>query len=192
MASSAMRLKLGVFWFADQHTETHANKMNPQSSRRVAFHTLIFTLRPQYISTWQITVILIVGKTRIPQIWVPCQDKNGAGSGISFVCLWHNHISLTLGRQMDYIISGRNHLYLILLVKCSSQNSPTIEKTINWYSPAKWLHNPAVTWSRYFCHTTVSHWFCVAISSIIVQDSKAWSGRPGNGGLQCNTLLTKQ
>ena len=36
----------------------------------------------------RITVILITGKTRIPPIGAPCQDKGGAGSGISGLYLW--------------------------------------------------------------------------------------------------------
>ena len=30
-------------------------------------------------------------KTRIPPIWPPCWDKDGAGSGISDLNLWYNH-----------------------------------------------------------------------------------------------------
>ena len=48
----------------------------------------IFTLRPQYIRTWQTTVILITRKTRIPLIGAPCWDKDGASSGISGLYLW--------------------------------------------------------------------------------------------------------
>ena len=40
-----------------------------------------------YIRKWWKTVILI-RKTWRSSIWAPCQDKNGAGSGISFVYLW--------------------------------------------------------------------------------------------------------
>ena len=48
----------------------------------------IFRLRPHYIPTWRITVILIAGKIWIPPIGVPCWDKDGAGSGISGLYLW--------------------------------------------------------------------------------------------------------
>ena len=47
-----------------------------------------FTLRPQYIRTWRITVILIAEKTWIPPIWAPCWDKDGTGSGTSGLYLW--------------------------------------------------------------------------------------------------------
>ena len=76
--------KIGVFGLLPTtHVETNANKMRPQLC--AAFHA------SQYIHTWRITVILIMGKTRRPPIWALCWDKNGAGSGISLVYLWKWH-----------------------------------------------------------------------------------------------------
>ena len=54
-------------------------------------HMFIFKLRPHYICFWQVTVILIVGKTWIPPIVALCLDKDGAGSGISGLYLWLVH-----------------------------------------------------------------------------------------------------
>ena len=53
----------------------------------------IFKLRPQHIYTWRITVILIMGKTIISPTGVPCRDKDGAGSGIAGLYLWHTVIT---------------------------------------------------------------------------------------------------
>ena len=51
----------------------------------------IFTLKPQYVRTWQITVILIRGKTWIPPLWTLCRNKDGAGCRISGLYLWSKH-----------------------------------------------------------------------------------------------------
>ena len=40
-----------------------------------------------------LTGILITGKTQRSPIWVPCRDRNGAGSGIFRVYLWEEHKS---------------------------------------------------------------------------------------------------
>ena len=88
MVLSVMGLKLGYSDFCRPHMQ-NANEMCPRSSCGVS-HVFIVMLRPHYIRIWWITVILIVGKTRIPPIGAPCRDKNGAGSGISLVYLWHS------------------------------------------------------------------------------------------------------
>ena len=70
----------GVFIFMLRpHMQKNADKMPPWS-----LCMFIFTL--QYIRIWQITLILIAGKTLIPIIGAPCWDKYGAGSGISGLC----------------------------------------------------------------------------------------------------------
>ena len=51
------------------------------------------------------------------------------------------------------------------------------------YSTAKWWRHTIVTGSCYCCYAPVLHWFCVVIGSIVVQDSNAWTGWPGKGGL---------
>ena len=59
----------GILVFAD-HTRGNKRKQNASTifARCAAFHTFIFTLRLQDICSWWITVILIAGKTRIPQL----------------------------------------------------------------------------------------------------------------------------
>ena len=92
MASSAMGLKLGHLGFCWPHMQ---NKCIHDLCASCGVSTHVY-LHPQTavyagdIHTWRNTVIfiLIVGKTRIPPIWAPCWDQNGAGSGISLAYLW--------------------------------------------------------------------------------------------------------
>ena len=56
-------------------------------------------------------------------------------------------------------------------------------------SVLKWLYNTVETGLHYFCHTLVFLWICVVISSIMVRDKKARSGRPGNTSLLDNIQL---
>ena len=72
-------------------------------------HVFVFTLRSQDIRTLQITVILITGKTRIFLICAPCQDKNGAGSGISLVNLWFLYNSEQWPGQHHHLSCSKNH-----------------------------------------------------------------------------------
>ena len=65
MTSSATELHLGVFGFLPTTSEeANANKMRLRSSSAVRDvpRVFIFTLRPRYIRTWRIPVILIAGK----------------------------------------------------------------------------------------------------------------------------------
>ena len=78
MALSVMESQLGIQVLLISHTQKQ---------------TQHFMLRPQYIRTWPIKVILTKGKTQILPIWATCQDKDGAGSGISGLYLWsHQNI----------------------------------------------------------------------------------------------------
>ena len=50
----------------------------------------IFTLRPWYIHTWRITVLIAAKKTWIPLILAPWWDKDGTGLGSSiYICGLH-------------------------------------------------------------------------------------------------------
>ena len=82
-------LKLGVFGFCRSHTQ---KQMRPWSSCAMQYFTHVYlhtqtTVDAGGIPTWRTTVILITWKPRRPPIWAPCRDENGAGSGISRVCL---------------------------------------------------------------------------------------------------------
>ena len=81
MVTSAKELQLGVFRFLQT-----TNKMRSQSLCSVSH----FTLRLQYIRTWGITVILIMGKTQILKLepQPPCQDNDGIADLYLFVRLW--------------------------------------------------------------------------------------------------------
>ena len=54
------------------------------------------------------------------------------------------------------------------------------------------LRHKAATGSHYCCYAPVLHWFCVVISSILVQDKtgKAWTSGSGDGGLRRITYLS--
>ena len=94
MASSAKGLKLGIFGFLPTtHAKTNTKQMRPRSSHTVRCFTHVYLHAQTAVDEGDIrtrwtTVILIAGKTWRPPIWAPCQDKNGAGSGISPVYLW--------------------------------------------------------------------------------------------------------
>ena len=90
MALSVMELQLGVFRFlTTTHAETKAIKMHLWSLCTVLCFTHVYLHAQTTVQwcTWQITVILIAGKTWIPQLESLCLDKNGAGSGISSLYL---------------------------------------------------------------------------------------------------------
>ena len=81
MESSGMQLQLGAFWFL---LTTHAERKRKQKcahglSRGLCCVSSVFIviLRPHYMRTWRITVILIAEKPRIPPppIEAPCLDK---------------------------------------------------------------------------------------------------------------------
>ena len=90
----AMGLKLGVFGFLPStHIKTHAKQYAPTIfTNRAAFYVCLShaltAVDAGDIRTWQTTVILITANTRKPPIWVPCRNKDDAGSGISGVYLW--------------------------------------------------------------------------------------------------------
>ena len=94
MVSSAMGLKLGVFRFLPTtHAKAHTKQIHSWSLRAMQHFTRVYlhvqiTADRGGIRTWRTTVILIMGKTRRPPIWAPCQNKDGAGSAISRVYLW--------------------------------------------------------------------------------------------------------
>ena len=94
MASSAMRLNLGVFGFLPTtHAKANAKQMRSRSSRAARLSACdCFHAQPAVhainLRTWRTTIIFITGKTRRPPNWAPCQDQDGAGSGISGVYLW--------------------------------------------------------------------------------------------------------
>ena len=75
----------GIQVFTYHTCGNSTNKMRPWFSRTAhgISCVFIFILGSQIICAWQITVILIAGKTQIPSIWAPCQNKDGAGSGTS-------------------------------------------------------------------------------------------------------------
>ena len=95
MASWAMGLNLGVFRFLSTTRKSKRKQMRSWSlcaARLLACD--YFTLSPQYM---QLTyapdkpqLFSIMGKTRRPPNWAPCQDQDGAGSGISFIYLCSN------------------------------------------------------------------------------------------------------
>ena len=67
--------------------------MRPWSLRAMQCFTCVYlhaqtTVDAGDIRTWRTTVILMTGKTQRPQIWAPCRNKDGAGSGISLAYLW--------------------------------------------------------------------------------------------------------
>ena len=92
IASSAMGLKLGYSGFCWPHTQKHMQTKYVHDLRVLCGIScvFIFMLRPQYIRIWPNAVILIVGNPHTPNL-SPCQDKNGAGSGISLVYVWCIH-----------------------------------------------------------------------------------------------------
>ena len=91
-----MGLKLGVFEFLPTtHAEKLRNKRKHDAStifaRNAVFHACLFlSSNLKTLRNCRFMVILIAGKTRIPQIRVPYRDKNSTGSGISLVYLWHD------------------------------------------------------------------------------------------------------
>ena len=89
MASLAIELQLGYSGFCQPHMwkQTQSKCIHGLRAPYGISRVSIFMLRPQYIRTWRITVILIVGKTRIPLLWAPCWNKDGIDSGISGVYL---------------------------------------------------------------------------------------------------------
>ena len=93
MASSGMELQLGVLGFLPT-TCRSKRKQNASMifTHCAAFlHVFIFTLRPQYIRTWQITVIYIPGKIRIHPIWASSQNNKDDTGSVIPVCLWAIH-----------------------------------------------------------------------------------------------------
>ena len=83
-------LKLGVFWFLPTtHAKTNAMQMCPWSLRAVQPFTCVYPNAKTTCRwhTWWTTVILIMGKTRRPQFKPHAGIKNGAGSGISVLCI---------------------------------------------------------------------------------------------------------
>ena len=94
MASSAMELHLGVFCFIfvflpTTHAETNAYKMRPQSlffALRAAFHASNLHAQTA-VHLHKSLLFCLREKTNTP-IGAPCQDKDGAGSGISGLYLW--------------------------------------------------------------------------------------------------------
>ena len=88
-------LNLEVFGFLQtEHAKICAKQMRSLSLRAVVQRFTRVCLHAQTVvhvgntPTLQTTVILITGKTRWPQNWAPCQNKDGAGTGISGVYLW--------------------------------------------------------------------------------------------------------
>ena len=108
MVLSAMGLKLGIFRFflPTTHTQKQNAKQVPRWSLCTVLHFNTCYLHTQTvvdrgdICTWRTMVILITRKIRIPPIWVPCRDQNGAGSGISLVYLsasmWSSSLKASL------------------------------------------------------------------------------------------------
>ena len=82
--------QIGGIWVFADHTCGHKHKQNASTifARRLGFYVCLSSCSncSTYLS-WGIMVILIARKTRIPPIWAPCRDKNGADSGISLVHL---------------------------------------------------------------------------------------------------------
>ena len=74
------------------HAETNANKMRPRSSRAVRRFTRVYF----YAQTARHTQLSNHGyfdrrkKPEYPKYESPYRDKNGTGSGISLVYLWHD------------------------------------------------------------------------------------------------------
>ena len=87
------------------HTRGNAHKQNASTifCALCGISHIYFHAQTAYIRTWQIMAILVAGKTWIPPIWIPCQDKNDAGSGISVVYLWADHIN-DLYRHLHHLI----------------------------------------------------------------------------------------
>ena len=84
--------------FTDHARKNNAKPMHLRSLRTVRYFTRVLSSRSDRSRcTWWTAVISITGKPEDPQferktwrppIWAPCQEKNGAGSGISSVFLW--------------------------------------------------------------------------------------------------------
>ena len=79
-----MRLKLRVFGFLlTTHAKTHAKQMRPRSSPAVQHFTHVYL---------QARTAVDADDIRTWQTWrAPCQNKDGAGSGISSVYLRSSH-----------------------------------------------------------------------------------------------------
>ena len=122
-----MEVQLGVFGVLPiTHTQKQMQTKCIQNLRAPCGIScmFIFTLRPQYIRTWRIMIILIVGKTRIPPIGAPCLDKDGAGSGISGLYLWSVHIFETICKWWNWLlmvnaIYGRIRYWQHSIIKAS-------------------------------------------------------------------------
>ena len=101
MASSSMRLNLGIFWFLPTtHTKINAKQM--RSRLRAPYGDLrlfVFKLRSRYMhvtyapdESW---LCWLREKPQRPPNSAPCRDQDGAGSEISGVnlCLFYTHLS---------------------------------------------------------------------------------------------------
>ena len=116
MALSAMGLKLKVFGFFADHTckKQMWNKCAPNLCLPRAFYaSLRSDCSRRRWHTHQIPWLFwLWEKTRRPANWAPCQDKNGAGSGISLVHLCYRLIS------WRYLLSlqcgSMNFIFLVL------------------------------------------------------------------------------
>ena len=78
----------GYLGFCRPHVEkTQTKCIYDLYTRCGVSRMFIFKLRPQYICTWWITVILITVKTQIPPIGATCQDKDGVVLGsLVYIC----------------------------------------------------------------------------------------------------------
>ena len=132
MASSAMGIKLGVFGFYQPHmqkqTQTkcvHDLHMPCCVSARVNLHAQT-AVDAGDIRTWRTTVILTTGKT---PIWAPCQDPNGAGSGISLVYLWNMCICFDICENVctpntcEYLCQSRSTCILSIQIPFTNRLS---------------------------------------------------------------------
>ena len=90
MASSAMALNFGVFRFLPTtHAEIHAKQMRSRSLCAVRRFALVSHRAQIAVQTHRTNHgYFDYGKTRRSPNSVPCQDQDGAGSGIPGLYLW--------------------------------------------------------------------------------------------------------
>ena len=122
------------------------------------------------IRTLQITVILITGKTRIFLICTPCQDKNGAGSGISLVNLWFLYNSEQWPGQHHDLSCSRNHspfhnslVLLHSLTLLTAYMGQGLVTRVYWHKPSlvnqRCVHLLRLRTSRWLCvWSAEGHW----------------------------------
>ena len=130
-----MGVKLGVFGFLQTtHTQkTNAKQMSPKSNSKLIFRSSSAVRRfnaglssrsDRSRCRWHTHLpnrgFLITGKTRIPPIWAPCRDHNGAGYAwdLPCICSWqwcqrvfyltlYQNLSVNLIPQSVYARKGK-------------------------------------------------------------------------------------